>query len=124
MNDVSAVTGPAPILEEEEEEDGDVAAEGVEDKDIELVMSQVTRLLGSKVSISWLIFFPHSGKRLQRKGCESPAEQRQRHCQRDHGAHDVENQTLTTKSLLLSDAYNNTCAKKTWAKPLVHVKTG
>ena len=64
MNDVSAVTGPAPILEEEEEEDGDVAAEGVEDKDIELVMSQVTRILASKVSIRWLTFFPHSGKRL------------------------------------------------------------
>ena len=64
MNDVSAVTGPAPILEEEEEEDGDVSAEGVEDKDIELVMSQVTRILGSKVSMRWLIFFPHSGKRL------------------------------------------------------------
>ena len=96
MNDVSAVTGPAPILEEEEEEDGDVAAEGVEDKDIELVMSQVTRIrsIGSKVSILEMVnFFPHSGKRLQRKGCESPAEQRQRHCQRDHGAHDVENQT-------------------------------
>ena len=44
MNDMSAVTGPAPILEEEEEEDGDVSAEGVEDKDIELVMSQVTRI--------------------------------------------------------------------------------
>ena len=64
MNDVSAVTGPAPIPEEEEEEDGDVAAEGVEDKDIELVMSQVTRILGSKVSTRWLNFFPHSGKRL------------------------------------------------------------
>ena len=77
MNDMSAVTGPAPIMEEEEEEDGDVAAEGVEDKDIELVMSQVTRIRASKVSIRWVYFFAHSGKRLQRKGCESPAEQRQ-----------------------------------------------
>ena len=58
MNDVSAVTGPVPILEEEEEEDGDVSAEGVEDKDIELVMSQVTRTLGLRVSIRWLNFFP------------------------------------------------------------------
>merc|ERR1711945_21975 len=33
-------TGPAAIPEEEEEDDGDVDASGVEDKDIELVMSQ------------------------------------------------------------------------------------
>ena len=62
MNDMSAVTGPAPILEEEEEEDGDVSAEGVEDKDIELVMSQVTRIrsIGSKVRILKMVinFFP------------------------------------------------------------------
>ena len=62
MNDMSAVTGPAPILEEEEEEeDGDVSAEGVEDKDIELVMSQVTRIrsIGSKVRILKTVnFFP------------------------------------------------------------------
>ena len=38
---MSAVTGPAPIPEEEEEEDDTVEAEGVEDKDIDLVMSQV-----------------------------------------------------------------------------------
>ena len=42
MPDMSAVTGPAPIQEEEEEEDDTVEAEGVEDKDIELVMSQVS----------------------------------------------------------------------------------
>ena len=41
MPDMSAVTGPAPIPEEEEEEDDNVEAEGVEDKDIDLVMSQV-----------------------------------------------------------------------------------
>lgn len=41
MPDMSAVTGPAPIPEEEEEEDDTVEAEGVEDKDIDLVMSQV-----------------------------------------------------------------------------------
>ena len=61
MNDMSAVTGPAPILEEEEEEDGDVSAEGVEDKDIELVMSQVTRIrsIGSKVTILKMVnIFP------------------------------------------------------------------
>merc|ERR1712088_447105 len=41
MPDMSAVTGPAPIPEEEEEgEDDNVEAEGVEDKDIDLVMSQ------------------------------------------------------------------------------------
>jgi len=49
MNDMSAVTGPAPILEEEEEEDGDVSAEGVEDKDIELVMSQANVSRGKAV---------------------------------------------------------------------------
>ena len=39
---MSAVTGPAPIPEEDEEEDDNaVEAEGVEDKDIDLVMSQV-----------------------------------------------------------------------------------
>ena len=39
---MSAVTGPAPIPEEEEEgEDDNVEAEGVVDKDIDLVMSQV-----------------------------------------------------------------------------------
>ena len=38
---MSAVTGPAPIPEEEEEEDDTVETEGVEDKDIDLVMSQV-----------------------------------------------------------------------------------
>merc|ERR1712147_479123 len=47
MNDMSAVTGPAPILEEEE--DGDVSAEGVEDKDIELVMSQANVSRGKAV---------------------------------------------------------------------------
>ena len=40
MPDMSAVTGPAPIPEEEGEYDN-VEAEGVEDKDIDLVMSQV-----------------------------------------------------------------------------------
>ena len=35
---MSAVTGPGPIPEEE---DDNVEAEGVEDKDIDLVMSQV-----------------------------------------------------------------------------------
>ena len=35
----SGPTGPAAIAEEDED-DGDVDAEGVEDKDIELVMSQ------------------------------------------------------------------------------------
>merc|ERR1712241_1552437 len=49
MNDMSAVTGPAPILEEEEEEDGDVSAEGVEDRDIELVMSQANVSRGKAV---------------------------------------------------------------------------
>ena len=38
MPDMSAVTGPGPIPEEE---DDNVEAEGVEDKDIDLVMSQV-----------------------------------------------------------------------------------
>merc|ERR1712111_148927 len=36
----SGTTGPAAIAEEEDEDDGDVDASGVEDKDIELVMSQ------------------------------------------------------------------------------------
>merc|ERR1712037_1067741 len=50
MPDMSAVTGPAPILEEEEEEEDDtVEAEGVEDKDIDLVMSQANVSRGKAV---------------------------------------------------------------------------
>merc|ERR1719193_46567 len=50
MPDMSAVTGPAPIQEEEEEEDDTVEAEGVEDKDIELVMSQANVSRGKAVN--------------------------------------------------------------------------
>merc|ERR550534_798671 len=49
MPDMSAVTGPAPIPEEEEEEDDNVEAEGVEDKDIDLVMSQANVSRGKAV---------------------------------------------------------------------------
>merc|ERR1719384_1199081 len=49
MPDMSAVTGPAPIPEEEEEEDDTVEAEGVEDKDIDLVMSQANVSRGKAV---------------------------------------------------------------------------
>ena len=50
---MSAVTGPAPIQEEEEEEDDAVEAEGVEDKDIELVMSQVCWIKGNQSEKIW-----------------------------------------------------------------------
>merc|ERR1712037_35787 len=49
MPDMSAVTGPAPIPEEEEEEDDTVEAEGVEDKDVDLVMSQANVSRGKAV---------------------------------------------------------------------------
>merc|ERR1711934_1343611 len=48
MPDMSAMTGPAPIPEEEEEDDT-VEAEGVEDKDIDLVMSQANVSRGKAV---------------------------------------------------------------------------
>ena len=46
--DAAAAAGPAPILEEDEE-DGEVDTEGVEDKDIELVMSQANVSRGKAV---------------------------------------------------------------------------
>jgi len=48
MGDPSAIAGPAPIPEEEEEDD-EVEAAGVEDKDIELVMSQANVSRGKAV---------------------------------------------------------------------------
>merc|ERR1712192_294990 len=49
MPDMSAVTGPAPIPEDDEEDDTVVEAEGVEDKDIDLVMSQANVSRGKAV---------------------------------------------------------------------------
>merc|ERR1719423_551973 len=46
--DAAAAAGPAPILEEDDE-DGEVDTEGVEDKDIELVMSQANVSRGKPV---------------------------------------------------------------------------
>ena len=47
MPDMSSVTGPAPIPEEDEDEE--VEADGVEDKDIDLVMSQANVSRGKAV---------------------------------------------------------------------------
>jgi nascent polypeptide-associated complex subunit alpha len=48
MPDMNSLAGPAPIPEEEED-DEEVEAAGVEDKDIELVMSQANVTRGKAV---------------------------------------------------------------------------
>ena len=95
MPDMSAVTGPAPIPEEEEEEDDNVEAEGVEDKDIDLVMSQV--IWNVILTFHFRSITSHPGQCLKREGSEGPAEQCQRHRQRHHGAHHVDYQRLYKK---------------------------